>query len=167
MSQLVQRSSQSFQPSVDIETMAGQDIKGTDTDDVAFRFFDLPRELRNYIYRHLYVPCKTTPGSQHGVSGQTIRLKHFCLPALLTVDRRFRREYEEETFRFAEATIIACDVRDLDISGFLQSQLPGQFQKLQHVTMRVRAWYWKTYDPGVHCESEQCWQSTVLQAVVS
>lgn len=75
-----------------------------------FRFFDLPKELRNNVYARWYeenreLPYDLVPELSHPYSEgkhpicAPFRIARHALPASRLVSRLFKREYEDEVFR--------------------------------------------------------------------
>jgi len=80
-------------------------LDDTHAGEMAFRFFDLPAELRNMIYQEAATPereCYVRRGRDVVLDG---RLSQGCQTPLLLTSRRFKEEYEAEVYRHAEFTI--------------------------------------------------------------
>lgn len=100
-----------------------------------FRFFDLPRELRNVIYSEL--PQSTMPaGLGKKLKWEGPCIEPFCMPPLRLANRQFKAEYEEETFRQAQTTVRAHVNSDMDICSVLNDSMWFK-PMLQHVTISL------------------------------
>jgi hypothetical protein len=65
----------------------------------AFRFFDLPRELRNRVYSLLAVPKARYQATTDAQVAWVLKLTafNFCSPGLLLISRQFKEKYKNET----------------------------------------------------------------------
>ncbi|KAF2770640.1 hypothetical protein EJ03DRAFT_373513 [Teratosphaeria nubilosa] len=88
-------------------TQGSNSIQAAAPHDKPFRFFDLPRELRDKIYalsKCLLFNC--TPHKGHDYSPPAcFSCPEFCAFRLVLVSRASKQEYEEEVYRTAVFTI--------------------------------------------------------------
>ncbi|KAK5111388.1 hypothetical protein LTR85_012162 [Meristemomyces frigidus] len=117
-----------------------------------FRFFDLPRELRNLVYQELTASRRRRwkNNKVHEYEGHNfVGLTAFCLPESRLVSRQFKSEYDEEVFQYAHMTI------HLDLKpGYLSFQWSlleqwrsnDLFRMHRHVLLSLDPDLWKKGD---------------------
>ena len=124
----------------DHRTTRTRDIASGAVDDRPFRFFDLPRELRNAVYRYA-INQDTLPYDFHGAQPAALLSGECYAPALL-VCRQFKNEYEEETYRYTRLTISSSDAGCLLLEEMRDaSSVTSSMRLIQHLTLRVRMYY--------------------------
>lgn len=102
-----------------------------------FRFFDLPRELRNTIYSQL--TCDMPPRLCHSPS---LGISNCVVPGYRLISRRFLLEYEEEVTRSSTLIVAARFATLRRIPLLLMALLityPGLLSPVRTVTLRVDA----------------------------
>ncbi|KAK5727101.1 hypothetical protein LTR15_002993 [Elasticomyces elasticus] len=84
-----------------------------------FPFFELPKELRNKIY----ADCTTCASFRRPERGlwhtsftiHSIEMSGLLIIDLLTLEKRFGKEYKEESLRYVEAAVRTCYMSSVDV----------------------------------------------------
>jgi hypothetical protein len=123
-----------------VTAASGRALQSQSQDEQPFRFFDLPRELRNNIYRLLAVPrVRFQPGENSRLS-RAIKVKaiNFCSPTLWLVSRQFKDEYEDECLAASEIYIDVDICHHIEAGPFHVERSGGRSISNQNVTMNER-----------------------------
>lgn len=99
-------------------------------DDKPFRFFDLPRELRNKIYGELTYDRYTDFKKKFK---PTFEIKAFPLPNPRLENRKFHLEYDDEVLRSSVFIINAIPSAVPRISSTIEARAPGAVRMLKFV----------------------------------
>ena len=122
--------------STGLRTTRTRDTASGDVDERPFRFFELPREHRNAVYRYA-TPSEPlsfhTPGSQpsYCISGK-------CDFAALLVSRQYKAENEEETNRHAKLKISGDHSGGVLLEEFKRGSAKTSMRFLRHLTLCIR-----------------------------
>lgn len=98
-----------------------------------FRFFDLPRELRNRIYS-MSTRCVATDGLSTGLR---IEINAGLWTNMLVVSNQFRLEYAEEAVRNAEAVLQSRWSESITPTRILEDLPLAYHSNLRKLSLRV------------------------------
>ncbi|KAK4539148.1 hypothetical protein LTR36_001206 [Oleoguttula mirabilis] len=113
-----------------------------ETDREIFPFFNLPHELRNWIYRNAVLENAHVGGYAH--AQPKIVATPFPIPQLRLVSRQFKSEYEEEVFRYVKVVAMDLLLPCTDLSGVVKSSklsTAGLTDRVQVLTLRLEVRY--------------------------
>lgn len=114
-----------------------------------FRFFDLPRELRNKVY----CDVKTNPQSLRVGSSTSVEVFNYVPGNLRTVNHQIKAESEEEILRLTEFNISLNATTTGELSVAVSKSAPGRarlIDKIQKVKLRVDPYVSGWEKPGKH-----------------
>jgi len=120
---------------------ADPDKMDTGTDEKPFRFFNLPRELRNKIYCESVRSIQIPPEQREE---PRLEISSFPISGLGMICRQFKREYEEEILRYTTAVCYTYPQDAellLDVIHDFAANCAGHLQKIKRVELRTHAEY--------------------------
>jgi len=99
-----------------------------------FRFFDLPRELRDRIY------CECTSDVTGPTRWPSVKFYSYTDPNLRLLCQQFKEEYEEEVLKGTKGFVAAHPSRAYELLSVVAASTParaGLLHKIRHVELRM------------------------------
>ena len=132
---------ESSYPLMATQTITGNTLKSRNNNTMTFfRFFDLPRELRNLVYQ-LAVERKRIIFRPWRMEKSGLWATNYCLTSLLLVNKEFNQEYGMEVWRYTHVFVRGQMERALERAfepyNLLQGVMSNSLMNMRHFSLEV------------------------------